>query len=687
MSMLLVAIGMSAVPAKPGVWRTVKLANGTEVKVELKGDEFARYWQAADGRCYVPQAGTEFFEATDITQLQAAATQMRARKATAMRKAAAQNAAPEKASFVGKKKGLIILVEFADVAFQPEHTQALYNDIANKENFTHELGFKGSIHDYFYSQSSGQLDLTFDVVGPVKMPKGYSYYGSNSYYNNDIHVGAMVAEACNQVNDQVNYADYDWNNDGSMDQVVVMYAGRSEATGGDDDTIWPHESYLAYSDYGKYLYLDNTYINKYAVSSELGSYNTIDGIGTFCHEFSHCLGLPDFYDTDYSGAYGMQGWSIMDKGCYNGNTFVPAGYTAFEKMSCGWNELVELKDDQDITLRAMADGGEAYVIYNEANKNEYYFLENRQLKGWDAGLANDGLLITHVDYNKQVWNSNSPNDDPSHQRMAVVAADNSYVVGGEYGDIWPYTNADALTNSSKPAATLFNANADGSKLLNKKILGIKRNDDGTVSFKFRNYKEVELPEGVLFKETFTDCAGVGANDGVWAGSKVGQSSLVADNEGWVSAKGYGANECAMFGSNAQKGIATSPAITVNGKATLVFSAAPFAAEGTTLTVEDVNGTATLAETTFTMRKAQWTNFSTVITGSGTIKLKFTSPRRHFLDNVTVYDGEVTGIEGVTVNDNVKADGRIFSIDGRYMGTDFSRLGKGIYIMNGKKIIK
>lgn len=143
----------------------------------------------------------------------------------------------------------------------------------------------------------------------------------------------------------------------------------------------------------------------------------------------------------------------------------------------------------------------------------------------------------------------------------------------------------------------------------------------------------------------------------------------------------------MFGSNAQKGIATSPAITVNGKATLVFSAAPFAAEGTTLTVEDVNGTATLAETTFTMRKAQWTNFSTVITGSGTIKLKFTSPRRHFLDNVTVYDGEVTGIEGVTVNDNVKADGRIFSIDGRYMGTDFGRLGKGIYIMNGKKIIK
>lgn len=57
----------------------------------------------------------------------------------------------------------------------------------------------------------------------------------------------------------------------------------------------------------------------------------VEGIGTFCHEFSHCLGLPDFYDTNYNGHFGMASWSLMDSGSYNDDGYTPIGYSAYEK--------------------------------------------------------------------------------------------------------------------------------------------------------------------------------------------------------------------------------------------------------------------------------------------------------------------------------------------------------------------
>ena len=223
----------------------------------------------------------------------------------------------------------------------------------------------------------------------------------------------MVIEACKKADSSVNFADYDWDGDGYVDQVYVVYAGKGEADGGASTTIWPHEWSLSsasyYGDGSGTLTLDGVKIDTYACGGELnGSTGTIAGIGTMCHEFSHCLGYPDFYDTDYSGGQGMGEWDLMDSGSYNGKWngghsdwpemnagYEPAGYTAFERWCAGWIEPIVLSDPQKITnMKPMGgtqeggivDHGDAYVIYMPGSKKtiegEYYMLENRQQAGW-----------------------------------------------------------------------------------------------------------------------------------------------------------------------------------------------------------------------------------------------------------------------------------------------------------------
>ena len=153
----------------------------------------------------------------------------------------------------------------------------------------------GSVRDYFRAQSYGQFAPEFDVVGPLTAANDMAYYGRHSGNNNDSHVPELVWEACLQADPLVNFADYDWNGDGEADLVYMVYAGYSEAQGAAPETIWPQKWYLTMY---QSLQLDGVTIDGYACSSELRgtSGSELDGIGTACHEFSHCLGLPDTYD-------------------------------------------------------------------------------------------------------------------------------------------------------------------------------------------------------------------------------------------------------------------------------------------------------------------------------------------------------------------------------------------------------
>lgn len=569
-------IAANAVPAKK-LQKVITLANGTQVSVELRGDEYLSWWEGTDGTAYRTTATDEnVFEAFDLEAQKPAAAARRARteQGRVARLARVKNSlkgADDKMrglggdhiTYKGVKKGLVVLVDFKNKKFADGHDLEYYKNVINGKDFSDEKeGYVGSVRDYFLAQSNGQFELDFDVVGPVTMSNKYGYYGGDSEYQKDEKVYEMIKEASDAIQDQVNLKDYDWDGDGEADQVFFLYAGLGQASSNNASTIWPHESELRYWPCGVLSYPTGK-INTYACANELqpetqGSSRYISaGIGTICHEFSHCLGFADMYDTSGGGGYGMSVFDVMDQGSYNGNGFVPCNYTAFERIYAGWVEPIELIDPATVKdMKSVSDYGRPFIMYNYKNTNEYFLMENRQNTGWDEGLyGSNGLLITHVNYVPSRWANNSVNASTQKiQCCTVVNADGSREISNTLslqGDLYPYeskgvTMNDEFTDDSEPASKLYNKNTDNSYALGIPITQIKRSK-GSVSFLV--------------------CGG------------------------------------------------------------------------------DAN---------------------------------------NVIDNT--FKGVVDGINGVTVVKKT-VDNRIYSIDGRYLGTDASALGKGIYVVGGKKIVK
>lgn len=515
---LVAALNLIAVPAYRRTFE-VKQSNGETITLMLVGDEHMHYYlnTKTGQKMKLTERGeyTQLSE-TEYTTMKVAA-QKRSAEINAKRLERLQNYRANKTlvsqapsadgprrvgtfgNMTGNKKGIVILVNFTDKAMNSTHTQSVFNDMFNKQGYN-SSGHIGSVSEYFHDQSYGQFNLDFDVVGPVTVSNTMAYYGGNDSYGNDKYAAKMVIEACKLADEQgINFADYDWDGDGYVDQVYVIYAGYGEHAGGGANTIWPHEYSLTYAAYsgdgtGK-LRLDNVYIDTYACSCELISGTTLSGIGTACHEFSHCLGYPDLYDTDYSGGLGMDNFDVMCGGSYNGpsgNGEVPCGYTAYERWMAGWLEPEVLSEATTITdMPALNDEPKAYIMYNEKNKNEYFMFENRQSNRWfkyyNNSAAGHGLLITHIDYNATVWQNNAPNDDPSHQRMTWVAADGSYgtPTGSQaQGDFFPGTKKITTfngTSHTNVGGKLFNKNTDGTYAINHELTEISESS-GKISF-------------------------------------------------------------------------------------------------------------------------------------------------------------------------------------------------------------
>ena len=669
-ALLCLVLSVWAVPAKRGVWCSLSLVDGTEVKAQLVGDEFLHYYVSEDGTKYVQDESTGLYrKMTDEVTAQRRAAVRRAqaqgRQKRMLRKAQASNV------FQGTKKGLIILVQFTDSKFKSGHDLALYKRIANDENYSGN-NFRGSIKDYFKVQSHGQFELDFDVAGICQLQHPYAYYGKNSN-DNDVRAGQMVAEACLWAHEQgFDFSKYDWNGDGEVDQVFVLYAGHGEASyDKDPDTIWPHMHYLSASDYGKALSLDGVTVDTYACSSELNGDGNLDGIGTFCHEFSHCMGFPDLYDTSYAGWFGMGDFDLMCSGSYNGDSKCPAGYSAYEKAECGWLTLKDMTDVEKETsiagVQPMSADGDAYVIKNKGHEDEYYILENRQKTGWDSYLPASGLMITHVDYDADIWDWNMPNtsgkyEDANgntktndHQRLTIFRAGKSTDEYGDASDLYPYGSNNSLTKTSSPASTLYNTNSDGSKYMHVAIKDIAIAADGTASFTLSKEEhqggDVPVtPSGsTLLYESFDECDGTGGNDGIWGGRSIGAGTPTYDNKGWTSTQGkvYASSACVRVGTSSVNGDITTPSFTVNGKAVLSFKAGAWntSGDGTTLNLSVSNGT--ISPSSVTMKKGEWTDYNVTITANGNVKTTFKASKlRFFLDEVKVTDASTSGIREI-----------------------------------------
>ncbi|MCD8289133.1 MAG: M6 family metalloprotease domain-containing protein [Prevotella sp.] len=511
---------LRAVPAKKSVTRSAVLPDGTAVTLVLCGDEYSHWWADEQGNIYtIDDSDRAALVSSDtFNNMQAKGNRAKTERNTHRQKRLAC-AATDRTKYVGTKRGLVILVNFADLTMTSSAAQDDFNRMFNETGYS-ENNHIGSVADYFSDQSYGQFNIEFDVIGPVTMSQDYAYYGQNDRYGDDMYPCTMVIEACRLVDDDIDFSLYDWDGDGEVEQVFIVYAGYGENAGASATTIWPHEWTLSegydYDDGEGTITLDGVRIDTYAVTCELdgASGMTPAGIGVACHEFSHCLGFPDFYDTSYSGGWGMQAWDLLDSGSYNGPRYmgeVPTGYTSYERWAAGWLSPTALSDGTTVSaMQPLGDTPEAYVLYNDNDSNEYYLLENRASDRWFGYITNfaapSGLLVLHVDYDADAWEENTPNDDADHQRMTIIQANNekgtyrwsSYsITRDQYaGHPYPYADNDSLTRFSTPAATLYNTNTDGTNYMSPGIYDITLNEDGTIAFNCGNAEQDNETNGI-----------------------------------------------------------------------------------------------------------------------------------------------------------------------------------------------
>lgn len=388
----------------------------------------------------------------------------------------------------GDIRGVIILAEFTDVKFSSQDVNIIYDKMANDESYAGPYA-SGSIRKYFLDQSGGLFSPSFDVVGPVELPHDMAYYGV------DEKAAELMIDACIMADKThgVDFSKYDCNQDGYVDFVFVVYAGYGQAQGGSEETVWPQAVDLTYESWSTF---DGLYLSQAACSCELkgNSGQIIDGIGTFCHEFSHILGLPDIYDPMYSGLPGMLNWDIMDKGLYNDDGMTPAGYTAMDKYTVGWLEPEILETPvSGCRLRPLSEQGNAYFIVCGTDNNEYYTLENRQQTGWDKGLDGHGLIISHIHYVPSLWAGNRVNTTSSgYEHVALVPADNNPSYGTEAGDPFPGTGGNtSFTDTSLPGASWHTSDAPvGCPVTNI------REEGGMIIFDFKcDASGIDVPHG------------------------------------------------------------------------------------------------------------------------------------------------------------------------------------------------
>ncbi len=430
----LLPLYLLAAPAFSG-WQECHLSDGTPVLLRLVGDEFYHYWETETGMLALEQPDGSFILTDEPIPLLS--------EQTRLRKAARPDAQPQRT--IGKPttpaRGLVLLVQFADTKFKAANDSAAFVDMFNKAGYDYD-GATGSAADYFKAQSNNQYQPVFDVFGPITLANDAVYYGEQGEKNgstiNDLYMADFVMDAVQAADSKgCDFSPYDGDNDGYVDIVYLVYAGRGQADGGATSTIWPHNWKVTDALYygrahstvitgAKWLLksFDGKKVNNYACSAELrrGEYRA--GIGTFCHEFSHVLGLPDYYVTISTAAnngknYTPGPWSVMDQGLYNNSGRTPPNYSVYDKYFMSWLTPKHLPKDKQTDVTVTADYTDVYQISGQTGTtaksykttSRVWYLENRQHTGWDTYLPGKGLCVWEVVYNNSNWTDNKPNNE------------------------------------------------------------------------------------------------------------------------------------------------------------------------------------------------------------------------------------------------------------------------------------
>lgn len=501
-------MGAFAVPARKGIIEMPQ-PDGTVLPVRLLGDERQHVTLTTDG--YLLLSGADkFMEYATLDSdglpiasgIRANAVEARTAAETSLLagldKQAVINASasaartraigdPHRYAFdannfpnTGEPHGIVVLVEYADVKFSMDDPHDYFSRMLNEEGFSDNKG-TGSARDFFVYNSNGIFKPTFDVYGPIKLSQNRAYYGGNDFNGNDLRPEEMIIEACDELfnNQGITFDQYCHNEDMEIDNVFVIYAGKGEASSGVKESVWPHSADL--KDAGMMTRYGNVYLNRYGCSNELKYNGKPDGIGTFVHEFSHVIGLPDLYHTmDPYAEYTPGSWSAMDAGPYNNDGNTPPNFSSFERYSLNWIEPIKLTDTGNYTLENLAESNVAYMITTD-REDEFFLLENRQQVGNDYYIPGHGMLVWHIDFWQKKWDQNVVNNTKKHQYVDIVEADGTANDTSRDGDSFPgRQNVTELTYDTKPALQAWsNEPTDFS------IYDIAEND-GKISFRAVN---------------------------------------------------------------------------------------------------------------------------------------------------------------------------------------------------------
>ena len=487
----LTATASWAAKAYPGPV-TITQGDGTLLTVIGYGDEDFHWYTTTDG-VLLAQKGRDFYVAAiddegnlsatpqlahdlpcrDIAEQQLIRMQEPRRKAffreaSNLRQKAKQQriaigvTSPRYFPHTGEPRALVILVQFSDTTFVASNPKRIFDDYLNNDG---RYPNSGSVRQYFTDVSEGLYSPQFDIFGPVTLPKGSAYYGkdSNDGKTKDVNRTEMIQTACAAIDDEVDFSQYDSDNDGYVDLVYFIYAGYSQSiTGNSADCIWPRSGTVSGGTY------DGVKVSRYGINNELNftpQYpygKVICGIGLFCHEFSHALGLPDVYPSTAAAQavdnQTMEFWDLMDGGEYTNEGFTPTPYTPWEKMVMGWTEIEELTEPARITLPE----NKYYRISSDTN-HEYLILQNFQNTGWASAVVGmddllcHGLLVYRVDYSNSSGNErgsvnlgDNPNNSAGSPGLTLAPADglliNSFRVYGSDNtkktDAKPYSTSE-----------------------------------------------------------------------------------------------------------------------------------------------------------------------------------------------------------------------------------------------------
>lgn len=450
----------------------------------------------------------------------------------------------------GSPKALVILVEFQDVKFKTSDPVATFTHYlkgaegkaapeANNAYVTKGMVNYGSVSQYFNDMSQGKFTPQFDIVGPVTVSKNSAYYGGNVGNSTDVNFAQMIAEACKGVSTKVNFADYDQNNDGYVDLVYVIYAGYSESINGNSsDCLWPKSGINKFYEPGtsNLLKLNGKKICRYGINNELNATPSdwidgkplLNGIGLFCHEFSHTMGLPDLYPTVVTSRVDNQNpeyWDLMDGGEYTYNGYFPTPYSPWEMDVMGWTAPSELGDEaKQVSLNSYASDRTAYKINGE--NDEYLLIQNIQTEGWWRGITKafkTGMLVWRIDYPyTTVSLDNRLNNEKGKPNVMIVPAD-GYVISAynkqrteeEYnlslkGDPFPGT-----TNKTELLSVELN-----NSTLKKPFYNIKETN-GVITFDYLNDYATGIDSPVIQQNQEKDTR-IFTLDGRYLGTDVSQ---------------------------------------------------------------------------------------------------------------------------------------------------------------------